>query len=220
MRKRIIAGLLIFCMAATGCSKSSDETATDIDTVELKSNQEIVIAKINQIAGNEITYTVAEEMDGSEEQDKRSGRNSESELSEETENGESNRSFKEGASNGEGKGASGEEGQMQPPSGEGENMQSKEDGNMPPQMEQEQEAGKEKRKDSSESSSEGGDKEQQTMYTLTDETATMLIPVGTAVITSLGNETTFSRLSNGDVIKMILEEDGDGNKVIVGIWMM
>ena len=59
-----------------------------------------------------------------------------------------------------------------------------------------------------------------TMYTSTNKSATMTIPVGTDVITSLGNKTTFSRLSNGDVIKMIVETDQDGNKVIVGIWMV
>ena len=45
------------------------------------------------------------------------------------------------------------------------------------------------------------------MYTSTNKSATMTIPVGTDVITSLGNKTTFSRLSNGDVIKMIVETD-------------
>ena len=46
------------------------------------------------------------------------------------------------------------------------------------------------------------------------------IPVGTDVITSLGKTTTFSRLSNGDIIKMIMEKDSSGEKVVVGVWIV
>ena len=66
-------------------------------------------------------------------------------------------------------------------------------------------------------SSKNSDKK---VYTLTDETGSTTIPVGTDVITSLGKTTTFSRLSNGDIIKMIMEKDSSGEKVVVGVWIV
>lgn len=45
-----------------------------------------------------------------------------------------------------------------------------------------------------------------TEYQVTDETITTLIPVGTEVVTKLGTTTTFSRLSSGDILQMIMED--------------
>lgn len=69
-------------------------------------------------------------------------------------------------------------------------------------------------------SSKSSDKSSKKIYTLTDETGSTTIPVGTDVITSLGKTTTFSRLSNGDIIKMIMEKDSSGEKVVVGVWIV
>lgn len=57
-------------------------------------------------------------------------------------------------------------------------------------------------------------------YIETDETGQMQIPVGTEVETKLGTVTTFSRLSNGDIIKMLLQEDDTGTKALIKIWIM
>ncbi len=59
-----------------------------------------------------------------------------------------------------------------------------------------------------------------TDYTETGETGQMQIPVGTEVETKLGAVTTFSRLSNGNVIRMLLQEDGNGNKALIKIWII
>ena len=75
-------------------------------------------------------------------------------------------------------------------------------------------------KKSDSGSSKSSDKSSKKIYTLTDETGSTMIPVGTDVITSLGKTTTFSRLSNGDIIKMILEKDSSGEKVVVGVWIV
>ncbi len=56
-------------------------------------------------------------------------------------------------------------------------------------------------------------------YTLTGETREYQIPVGTVVTTSLGAETTFAHLVEGDVIKVLLETTADGESVITGIWI-
>lgn len=56
-------------------------------------------------------------------------------------------------------------------------------------------------------------------YQTTGETGTYTIPVGTSVITKLGNTTTFSRLAGGDVIK-VLVEDTEKGQVVVEIWIV
>ena len=52
------------------------------------------------------------------------------------------------------------------------------------------------------------------------ETVTATIPVGVTVHTASDTETTFSRLASGDLLKILLETDADGNEVIVEIWML
>ena len=59
MKKRKITMLfLIAGLLFSGCGKSDASDATDISSVKLKSNQKIVIGKITEIAGNEMTYTI------------------------------------------------------------------------------------------------------------------------------------------------------------------
>ena len=57
-------------------------------------------------------------------------------------------------------------------------------------------------------------------YIETDATGQMQIPVGTEVETKLGTITTFSRLSSGDIIKMLLQRDNNGNKTLMKIWIV
>lgn len=57
-------------------------------------------------------------------------------------------------------------------------------------------------------------------YVETDVTGQMQIPVGTEVETKLGTITTFSRLSNGDIIKMLLQKDDTGKKTLMKIWII
>lgn len=40
------------------------------------------------------------------------------------------------------------------------------------------------------------------------------------VHTAADTETTFSRIATGDVLKLLLETDDDGNEVILEIWMI
>ena len=54
-------------------------------------------------------------------------------------------------------------------------------------------------------------------YTLTGETKSLEVPVGTEVITKLGVVTTFSRLSSGNIIAVLLEEGTDN---ILKIWIV
>ena len=61
-----------------------------------------------------------------------------------------------------------------------------------------------------------------TVYTTdgnSEETTTWQIPVGTEVVTKLGTTTTFSRLANGDNLKMIIE-NSDSQSDIIKIWIV
>ena len=57
------------------------------------------------------------------------------------------------------------------------------------------------------------------VYEVTDESVTTMIPVGTDVITKLGNVTTFSRLAAGDKVALVVEEEQD-RQVIVAVYII
>lgn len=216
MKKRKITMLfLITGLLFSGCGKSDASDATDISSVKLKSSQKIVIGKITEIAGNEMTYTIlkkASAKSSSSDQSKNSNSGNAPDQ-----NGNGNDSSNAGntpdqSSSSNDSSNSGNASDQ----GSNDNDSSNGSGGMPAMQN-----GSSKSKSASKSKSNTNSKKKSmTMYTSTNKSATMTIPVGTDVITSLGNKTTFSRLSNGDVIKMIVETDQDGNKVIVGIWMV
>lgn len=246
----LIAGLLF-----SGCGKSDASDATDISSIELKSSQKIVIGKITEIAGNEMTYTIlkkasakssfsdqsksgnsgnAPDQNGNGNDSSNAGntpdQSSSSNDSSNSGNASDQGSNDNDSSNGSGgmpamQNGSSSQGQM-PSGGQGDapgnppdanGMQDQQNSNSDSSTGSDSSKSKSTSKSKSNTNSK---KKSMTMYTSTNKSATMTIPVGTDVITSLGNKTTFSRLSNGDVIKMIVETDQDGNKVIVGIWMV
>lgn len=52
------------------------------------------------------------------------------------------------------------------------------------------------------------------------EQQTWLIPVGTEVVTKLGTTTTFARLSSGDTVQMLMQEDETENGSILKMWII
>lgn len=56
-------------------------------------------------------------------------------------------------------------------------------------------------------------------YRLTEETVTAQIPVGTEVTTKLGAVTTFSRLSAGDYVALVVEESGE-EEIITAVYIV
>ena len=189
--------LLVMCLLASGCSKAEEENTNDIDSVKLKSNQEIVTCKITAIYGNEIEYTVAKEQSLSDTKKDKMPSSS---------------------------GAPDMKGGDMPSSSGAPDMKGGDNDNSvggPPDMggdsKNSSSGNSDKNKSDKSKSSKNSDKK---VYTLTDETGSTTIPVGTDVITSLGKTTTFSRLSNGDIIKMIMEKDSSGEKVVVGVWIV
>lgn len=203
--------LLVMCLLASGCSKAEEENTNDIDSVKLKSNQEIVTCKITAIYGNEIEYTIAKEQSVSDtKKDKMPSSSGAPDM--------------KGGDMPSSSGAPDMKGRDMPSSSGAPDMNNGNNDNSaggPPDM------GGDSKNLSSDSSGENkSDKSKSSknsdkkVYTLTDETGSTTIPVGTDVITSLGKTTTFSRLSNGDIIKMIMEKDSSGEKVVVGVWIV
>ncbi len=189
--------LLVMCLLVSGCSKAEEENTNDIDSVKLKSNQEIVTCKITAIYGNEIEYTVAKEQSVS---DTKKDKMPSSSGAPDMKGGDMpSSSGAPDMNNGNNDNSAGG-----PPDMSGDSKNSPSDSS-------------DKNKSDKSKSSKNSDKK---VYTLTDETGSTTIPVGTDVITSLGKTTTFSRLSNGDIIKMIMEKDSSGEKVVVGVWIV
>lgn len=203
--------LLVMCLLASGCSKSEEENTNDIDSVKLKSNQEIVTCKITAIYGNEIEYTVAKEQSLSDtKKDKMPSSSGAPDM--------------KGGDMPSSSGAPDMKGGDMPSSSGAPDMNNGNNDNSvggPPDMggdsKNSSSGNSDKNKSDKSKSSKNSDKK---VYTLTDETGSTTIPVGTDVITSLGKTTTFSRLSNGDIIKMIMEKDSSGEKVVVGVWIV
>ncbi len=217
--------LLVMCLLASGCSKAEEENTNDIDSVKLKSNQEIVMCKITAIYGNEIEYTVAKEQSVSDtKKDKIPSSSGAPDMKGGDMPSSSGAPDMKGGDMPSSSGAPDMKGGDMPSSGGAPDMNNGNNDNSaggPPDM------GGDSKNSSSDSlgenksdkskSSKNSDKK---VYTLTDETGSTTIPVGTDVITSLGKTTTFSRLSNGDIIKMIMEKDSSGEKVVVGVWIV
>ena len=195
--------LLVMCLLASGCSKAEEENTNDIDSVKLKSNQDIVTCKITAIYGNEIEYTIAKEQSVSDaKKDKMPSSSGAPDM--------------KGGDMPSSSGAPDMKGGDMPSSSGAPDMNNGNNDNSaggPPDMGGDSknsslDSSGENKSDKSKSSKNSDKK----VYTLTDETDSTTIPVGTDVITSLGKTTTFSRLSNG--------KDSSGEKVVVGVWIV
>lgn len=245
--RKVLAVFLGMCLVLSGCSKKTEETTNDISSVKLKSNQEIVDCKITAIYGNEIEYTVVKEQSASASNSKK-GRMPSASGAPDMNGGSSQGGGAADMNGGEmpqGGGAHDTNGVNSQSGGapdingrdsqsggttdnSGENLQGgdasdNDSGNESLGNSSSDKNSSQSSSDSSDKksdSSKSSDKSSKKIYTLTDETGSTTIPVGTDVITSLGKTTTFSRLSNGDIIKMIMEKDSSGEKVVVGVWIV
>ena len=223
-RRKVLAVLLGMCLVLSGCSKKTEETTNDISSVKLKSNQEIVACKITAIYGNEIEYTVVKEQSASDSNSKKgrmpsasgapdmNGGSSQGGGAPDMNGGE----MPQGGGAHDTNGVNSQSGGAADMNGESSQFEDRQNSSSDKNSSQSSSDSSDKKSDSSKSS----DKSSKKIYTLTDETGSTTIPVGTDVITSLGKTTTFSRLSNGDIIKMIMEKDSGGEKVVVGVWIV
>ena len=222
--RKVLAVFLGMCLVLSGCSKKTEETTNDISSVKLKSNQEIVACKITAIYGNEIEYTVVKEQSASDSNSKKGRMPSASGVPDM--NGGSSQGggppdmnggeMPQGGGAPDTNGGNSQSGEAADMNGESSQFEDRRNNSSDKNSSQSSSDSSDKKSDSSKSS----DKSSKKIYTLTDETGSTTIPVGTDVITSLGKTTTFSRLSNGDIIKMIMEKDSSGEKVVVGVWIV
>ena len=222
--RKVLAVFLGMCLVLSGCSKKTDETTNDISSVKLKSNQEIVACKITAIYGNEIEYTVVKEQSASDSNSKKgrmpsasgapdmNGGSSQGGGAHDMNGGE----MPQGGGAPDTNGGNSQSGEAADMNGESSQFEDRRNSSSDKNSSQSSSDSSDKKSDSSKSS----DKSSKKIYTLTDETGSTTIPVGTDVITSLGKTTTFSRLSNGDIIKMIMEKDSSVEKVVVGVWIV
>lgn len=222
--RKVLAVFLGMCLVLSGCSKKTEETTNDISLVKLKSNQEIVACKITAIYGNEIEYTVVKEQSASDSNSKKgrmpsasgapdmNGGSSQGGGAPDMNGGE----MPQGGGAPDTNGVNSQSGGAADMNGESSQFEDRQNSSSDKNSSQSSSDSSDKKSDSSKSS----DKSSKKIYTLTDETGSTTIPVGTDVITSLGKTTTFSRLSNGDIIKMIMEKDSSGEKVVVGVWIV
>ena len=208
--RKVLAVFLGMCLVLSGCSKKTEETTNDISSVKLKSNQEIVACKITAIYGNEIEYTVVKGQSASASNSKK-GRMPSASGAPDMNGGSS-----QGGGAPDTNGVNSQSGGADDMNGESSQFEDRQNSSSDKNSSQSSSDSSDKKSDSSKSS----DKSSKKIYTLTDETGSTTIPVGTDVITSLGKTTTFSRLSNGDIIKMIMEKDSSGEKVVVGVWIV
>lgn len=222
--RKVLAVFLGMCLVLSGCSKKTEETTNDISSVKLKSNQEIVACKITAIYGNEIEYTVVKEQSASDSNSKKgrmpsasgapdmNGGSSQGGGAPDMNGGE----MPQGGGAPDTNGGNSQSGEAADMNGESSQFEDRRNSSSDKNSSQSSSDSSDKKSDSSKSS----DKSSKKIYTLTDETGSTTILVGTDVITSLGKTTTFSRLSNGDIIKMIMEKDSSGEKVVVGVWIV
>lgn len=222
--RKVLAVFLGMCLVLSGCSKKTEETTNDISSVKLKSNQEIVACKITAIYGNEIEYTVVKDQSASDSNSKKgrmpsasgapdmNGGSSQGGGAPDMNGGE----MPQGGGAPDTNGGNSQSGEAADMNGESSQFEDRRNSSSDKNSSQSSSDSSDKKSDSSKSS----DKSSKKIYTLTDETGSTTIPVGTDVITSLGKTTTFSRLSNGDIIKMIMEKDSSGEKVVVGVWIV
>ena len=222
--RKVLAVFLGMCLVLSGCSKKTEETTNDISSVKLKSNQEIVACKITAIYGNEIEYTVVKEQSASDSNSKKgrmpsasgapdmNGGSSQGGGAPDMNGGE----MPQGGGAPDTNGGNSQSGEAADMNGESSQFEDRRNSSSDKNSSQSSSDSSDKKSDSSKSS----DKSSKKIYTLTDETGSTTIPVGTDVITSLGKTTTFSRLSNGDIIKMIMEKDSSVEKVVVGVWIV
>ena len=197
-KKRIIFCILTLLVIG-GCGgyyymqsvKAADES--DEIVIDVADNQSIVYGEIKNISGNDITYTVMNKVEASTEASTEAAGQIQGDAPATKMNAET------------------VTGEMSTEEVTGA-MSTEEGGSMPQMSTDESGAMPQMSGDTSETTTAD-------TYVATEEEVSTTIPVGTDVTTKLGTVTTFSRLSTGDIIEMIVEKDGDDSQII-SIWIV
>ncbi len=208
MKKKRVLIITAFVVAAallgTGGFVWFNRKNQDTETTTLADNQRIAYAYVTDIEGNEITYVEVEESVVTAAL--------ETDDTEKTEDVDSTEATFGDAPSGDAP----SDGGTPPSGGDAPSGDAPSDGGTPPS------GGDAPSGDApSEEMPGGGSSDENSMnFGTSTETVTATIPVGVTVHTAADTETTFSRLASGDLLKILLETDADGNEVIVEIWML
>ncbi len=219
----ILSGMLLLASLG-GCGSQTDDT-------ELADNQRYAYAVVTAIEGNEITYMEVDESQviSTEEDEDAAADSTESKDAEKPEQTDSDSdSTSDGAPSGDmpsgGEAPSGDmpsggeapSGDM-PSGGEAPSGDMSSDGEAPSAPSDMASGGEAVDMDSTEMPSDSGEKDTSNMM---GSVVSTQIPVGVVVHTAADTETTFSRIATGDILKLLIETDDDGNEVILEIWMI
>ena len=230
----VFVAILVGVVWYVGWGKNMPARTAANTTVEIKktAGQEVVIAKITSIKGNEITYAVAEEVIREEAQDSEETKK-ESTQSQRPQGERPNFEEGERPSFGEGERPS-FEGSEIPNFDRGEmpdmsQMPSFDGGSMPDMSQMPSRDGQSRAEMPSRGQQDGGSASRRNetnqftyddkTYRIGNESITTYIPVGTDVITKLGTITTFSRLAANDYLALVIEKDGD-KEVIAAVYII
>lgn len=212
-KKKIATGIGCGVLAVAAVAFAFVYTGTKGTVEALKDNQRYVYAYISDIEGNEITYT---EMEESVVTAYLASRESETEDAEAAQEAEENRDDRGDAT--EREQSSGDAQEQPSGNARGERTAGGPDGEMPAGgLDGEMPTGEV----DGEMPTGGPDGEMPTGEAgMSGEIVTTLIPVGITVHTADDTTTTFQRLASGDMLKLLLETDEDGEEVITEIWML
>lgn len=217
-RKKLVIAVLAALSAAAGTAGVVFGINSGEKEEVIGENQSLIYAYVTSIEGNEVTYMEVEESVAEAAVTAAQGREGQT-SDEDGASGESS-SFAEDSSSvvsRTGESSDGEETSMETRPERGENsagttVEGTDDASMeqPP-------TGAPAGEKSTELPQEGGFEKGEAG---SGSTVTTYIPVGVTVHTASDNETTFSRLAAGDLLKILVENDDDGEQVIVEIWML
>ena len=213
-RKIIISVMLVFFIAAAGVGSyfvHSQRTRAAVSNQEivLEEGQELLYAKITSISGNEMDYALleAQTIDLEEMGNGRNGRDQDA----------GGRSSDGDMPSGGGPTSNGDMPSGGGPSFNGDMPSGNQNRNMADSATASDE---QNRKSTREKSNADTQNRTMTTYTETGKTGQIQIPVGTDVETKLGTITTFSRLSNGDTIRMLMQKSDNGGEDLLKIWIV
>lgn len=199
------------------------------EEIKVGKNQTLLQVQINEIQGNEITFQEVEEETAEDKKPVGDTTTTDDEQKKDQASGDTTKQQEQPGQAPDNKGA-GQEMPEMPGNGESAGGQPEMpsdagNGEMPhmPQGEnggdtERKEASTENKTDTEENKKK--DSDERKSYQVKGEEKSMFIPVGTTVTTQLGKQTTFSRLSAGDIVKLLIETTSEGEEVIVGVWMV
>lgn len=199
------------------------------EEIKIGKNQTLLQVQINEIQGNEITFQEVEEQTTEDKKPVGDTKTTDDEQKKDQASSDTTKQQEQPGQASDNKGA-GQEMPEMPGNGEsagGQPEMPSDAGNGEmPHMPQGENGGDTERKEASTENktdteeNKKNDSDERKSYQVKGEEKSMFIPVGTTVTTQLGKQTTFSRLSAGDIVKLLIETTSEGEEVIVGVWMV